>query len=212
MARTSGLEHRIRWERRALAFGASTPLLYFGTQAIAARGTPGYSVIRQPASDLGIAGSAMAALFNIGALCTGAACLGAAFGMYTALRRRATGTGRTTLACLAVASCGVGAIAAGWFPLPDARHGGGAFGAGIFAVPLLLALCAGSESDTLRRRYFRVNLALFIVSGLCLSGATGLDANRYAGLFQRLLAVTVFVPVGVLCARLWRQSSVRPQR
>lgn len=80
------------------------------------------------------------------------------------------------------------------------------------AVPLLLALCAGSESDTLRRRYFCVNLALFVVSGLCLSGATGLDANRYAGLFQRLLAVTVFVPVGVLCARLWRQSSVRPQR
>lgn len=96
-------------------------------------------------------------------------------------------------------------IAAGAFPLPDERHGGGAHGAGLFALPLLLAVAAArSHAVTWIRAYAVGNLLLFVVVALLFSGATGIDPAANEGALQRLLALAVFLPIAVVSAAALR--------
>ena len=62
------------------------PVIYFGTQLIAAPFYPGYSFAQNTASMLGTTTSRQPWIFNLGAMLTGVAGLIGAFGLFRALR------------------------------------------------------------------------------------------------------------------------------
>lgn len=179
--------------------GVLVPALYFGAQLVRGPFVEGYSFRRDAASDLGAVGVPGASWFNAMAIASGLAAIVASFGWWGALGRWAVGRIRRGLACLALVSIGVASIAAGAFPLPDERHGGGALGAGLFALPLLLVLATvRSQVATWIRWYAVANLLLFVVVALLFSGAIGVDPAGNEGVLQRLLALAVFPPVAVV--------------
>lgn len=183
-----------------LRCGIAVPALYFGTQLIVGAMTPWYSFRRQPASDLGVGGTFRATLFNGGAIVTGFAAIAAACGLVVTARQvRRSRIASSTMA-IAVVSTGTAAIAAGWFPLPDDRHGGGAIGAGMFLIPFLAALMLWPTRSRRLRGYAVANVAVFIGCGVALSGSTPIDQLANEGALQRLLAITVFGAIGVVAA------------
>ncbi|MBI4942555.1 MAG: DUF998 domain-containing protein [Actinobacteria bacterium] len=189
-----------RFDRAALSLGIGVPVLYFVTQGVVGLLTPGYSFRQQAASDLGVGESVRATFFNLGAISTGVLALAAAYGMAAAPRWSPVPMVRAGLTALAVASTGAAAIAAGVFPLPDPRHGGGPIGAGMFVIPLLMATLLWRTASLWARVYLGLNLALFLGCAAMLSGATPVDQVANGGLLQRLLAVTVFGAIGMGCA------------
>jgi len=192
--------------RTGRAAGVMVPFLYFGTQLVVGLATPGYSFTLQAASELGAVGAPHAAWFNGGAVLTGVATLFAAVALGSEVVRAGSRRVLTGLTALAVASVGWGALAAGMFPLPDHRHGGGPGGVGAFVLPLLTAVLLRPRpgQDGGRRRlpgvrwYPVVNLALFAAGIAVTSGAAGMDLTDRHGAVQRLLAITLFVPIAVL--------------
>lgn len=196
-----------RWsDRAALRLGVGVPLVYFGLQAVIGLLTPGYSFRRQAASELGIGDSVRAAVFNAGAVSTGILAVLAASGLAVAPRWCAVPAVRARLTALAVASTGAAALAAGLFPLPDPRHGGGPIGAGMFVIPLLVATLLWGAASPWVRGYLGLNLALFAGCAAMLGGRTPVDQVADAGLLQRLLALTVFGAIGVCCALVGRAA------
>jgi hypothetical membrane protein len=185
--------------------GVLVPALYFGAQLVRGPFVEGYSFRRNAASDLGAVAVPGASWFNAMAVATGLAAIVASFEWWHALAHWEVGWIRRSLLCLALVSIGVASIAAGAFPLPDERHGGGALGAGLFALPLLLALATmRSQVVTWIRRYAVANLLLFVLAALLLSGATGVDPALNEGVLQRILALTVFPPIAVVSAAALR--------
>ena len=171
--------------------------MYFGTQVMVGALNPDYDFATQAASDLGAAGAPHAAWFNAGALLTGGAAVVTASGLLTVpLRTRAR---RILLAACALAmlSTGLAALAAGAFPLPDERHGGGALGVGMFLLPALGAVVLFPHGG-IWRAYGLANLALFVGLAAVFSGSTPIDEAAWQGLLQRLLAGTVFVAIAVV--------------
>ncbi len=206
MARTPPAAYRDgmpspRWfDRASLSLGIGVPALYFLTQGVIGVLTPGYSFRQQAASDLGVGDSIRATVFNLGAISTGVLAAVAAYGLAAAPRWSPVPAVRARLTALAVASTGAAAIAAGVFPLPDPRHGGGPIGAGMFVIPLLMATLLWRAASPLVRGYLGLNLALFAGCAAMLSGTTPVDQVANGGLLQRVLAVTVFGAIGVGCA------------
>ncbi len=181
--------------------GVLVPALYFGAQLVRGPFVEGYSFRHNAASDLGAVGVPGASWFNAMAIASGLAAIVASIGWWHALDRWAIGWIRRSLLCLALVSIGVASIAAGAFPLPDERHGGGALGAGLFALPLLLVLATmRSQVGTWVRRYAVANLLLFVLAALLFSGATGVDPTVNEGVLQRVLALAVFPPIAVVSA------------
>jgi hypothetical membrane protein len=186
--------------------GVLVPALYFGAQLARGPFVEGYSFRRNAASDLGAVGVPGASWFNAMAIASGLAAIVASFEWWHTLTHWAIGWIRRSLLCLALVSIGVASIAAGAFPLPDERHGGGALGAGLFALPLLLVLATlRSHVATWMRRYAVANLLLFVLAGLLLSGATGVDPSVNEGVLQRILALSVFPPIAVVSVAALRE-------
>ncbi|MBK9475910.1 MAG: DUF998 domain-containing protein [Tetrasphaera sp.] len=183
----------------ALRAGVAGPVLYFGTQVLVGAVTPGYSFRGQPASDLGAGDGLAASFFNAGAILTGLAVIAGAVGLVSVSRRLPSHRVLTWPMAVAMISTGAAAVAAGVFPLPDSRHGGGPVGAGMFAVPLIASLVLWQWTSTGLRAYAIGNLVGFVASGAALSGSTPLDEVANAGALQRLLALTVFGAIGVIC-------------
>jgi hypothetical membrane protein len=192
--------------------GVLVPALYFGAQLVRGPFVEGYSFRRNAASDLGAVGVPGASWFNAMALASGLAAIVASFGWWHALSLWAVGWIRRSLLCLALVSIGVASIAAGAFPLPDERHGGGALGAGLFALPLLLVLATvRSQVVTWMRRYVVANLLLFVLAALLLSGATAVDPTMNEGVMQRILALAVFPPIAVVSLAALRDHRRRAE-
>lgn len=193
-----------------LWFGIVVPVLYFGAQIVRGPFVDGYSFRRHAASDLGASGVPGAIVFNVLAVAAGMCSVVAAFGWYRAFTAWRVGRIRRALVSAAVVSIGLASIAAGMFPLPDARHGGGAVGVGLFALPLLLVI-ATFRSDVERwvRWYAMGNLALFAVAALLFAGATPLDPTANEGAFQRVLACAVFLPIAVVSTAALRDGRLR---
>lgn len=192
--------------------GVLVPVFYFGAQLVRGPFVEGYSFRRNAASDLGAVGVPGASWFNALAIASGVAAIVASIGWWGALDRWAVGWIRRSLVCLAVVSIGVASIAAGAFPLPDERHGGGALGAGLFALPLLLVLATvRSQVVTWLRWYAVANLLLFVLAALLFSGATWVDPTANEGVLQRILALAVFPPIAVVSAAALRWNRGRSQ-
>lgn len=192
-----------RVERIALWFGVAVPFLYYGTQFIAMAFYPGYRFLAQVASELGSPGSTSPMVFNAGAVLTGIAALIASYGFL-----RALGTRRVVswLVFLAMVSNGAAGIWAGLYPLPDSRHNPGAIGVGMFFLPLLFIFATWRYRSRGLRTYLIANCRLYLILAPVMSGSTGISLDDYRGILQRVAALVMYVPIGVVAAFLLRAS------
>lgn len=181
----------------AIRAGVLVPVLYFGIQLLAALFFPGYDFVRQAASDLGSDGSNLPMLFNIGAMLLGVAALLAALGFWFVLSWLRVQTLLVWVTALALVLVALGNLWAGVFPLPDPRHAANPFSIGLFLMPILLTVLAWNlQEANMLRSYLVVNLLVLI--GLVAMRAFNLDIRSVEGLFQRALALVVFMPIGVM--------------
>ena len=182
----------------ALGSGIMVPVLYFGTQLLAAPFFPGYSFLSMAASLLGSDLALYPAIFNTGAIITGIATIIASVGFLLALQHFGTNPFLTWLTSVAVLLNGVGSLWAGFFPLPDPRHGSNPFTVGIFLFPILLTFTLWKRSDARPiKTYLIITNFVFIALIPIMSGVTGIHTQGYQGLLQRIVALVFFVPISV---------------
>ena len=77
----------MKLEALSLRVGIAVPILYFGSVFVASFFYPGFSFVRQYASELGADGAPHPQILNIGLMLVGLAAMFAAFGFWRALRR-----------------------------------------------------------------------------------------------------------------------------
>jgi hypothetical protein len=185
-------------QRALLTSGTFVPILYFGVVLLAAALVPGYSHVSQYASELGMAESPSAGLFNGGILMTGLAAVFGAAGIYVAARSEGGRRVWSALAGIALGLFGVGLLFGALFPMPDPRHGGFGLGMGVHLAPVFLGLAlrpvAGRERLV---RYLFGTAALMLLMLLPMMGVGGIVTRANVGMFQRLYALLVFVWIGV---------------
>lgn len=200
--------------RVGLIAAVGVPIIYFGSQVVAAPFYPDYSFLANSASQLGSDRSDLPAVLNTGAILTGLLALLGAYGLTRTLPTIGVRRVWASLVGLSLVSTGLAAIWAGTFHLPDPRHNPGALGAGTFAGPLLLLLAVWPlpQARTLKV-YLAGNLLAFAALAPILGGATALDLQSYGGLFQRLAACVFYLPIGVVghfaIGRVSRMRSAR---
>jgi hypothetical membrane protein len=181
-----------------LRFGIAVPLIYYGIQALAAPFYPGYSVLGNTASELGSDRSQYAAIFNVGIIVQGIASVAASLGFVFALRRLRINPALAALTVVALAINGVQQIWAGYYPIPDPRHGGHLpFIIAMTLLPVLLTAALWGQVGTGLRIYFVGSLVLLVAVLTLRSGMSGLDRYEYRGLLQRIFTLTIFPPIGV---------------
>ena len=182
----------------ALGSGIVVPILYFGTQLLAAPFFPDYSFLSMVASVLGSDQAIYPAIFNTGAMITGIATIIASVGFFLALQYLGTNPFIAGLTSLAVLLNGLGSLWAGFFPLPDPRHGSNPFTVGIFLFPILLTFAVWKLSNaTPIKIYLIITNLLFIALIPIVSGASGINTQGYQGLLQRITALVFFMPISV---------------
>ncbi|WP_019586679.1 DUF998 domain-containing protein [Deinococcus apachensis] len=183
--------------------GLLVPVLYFGSQVLAAPSFPGFDFLRTTASDLGSDHSNVPGIANTGAL------LGALVTIVTAawfalqLSRRVPVV-LVALVTLALALTGAMNFWAWLHPLPDPLHGRNPFTVASLILPVLLPLATWRLLSRGVRVYLLINLAGYLVLFAMFTGLYPGPTQTYPGLMQRLLAVTTFVPVAVLAVALRR--------
>lgn len=194
--------------RTGLAAGIATPFLYFGTQLVAAPFYPGYSFLSQVASELGAERAPSASVFNVGVFLTGIATLLAAVGVFRALKAKGIHPVWVWIVALALVSCGVGSINAGIFHLPNPRHNPGFLGIGMFLLPFLLPLATWKLLHVRRLNFYLVgNIVYLAALAPFMAGVGGFDTHAYQGLLQRLFALTLFLPIGIVSGFMLKRLS-----
>jgi hypothetical protein len=196
--------------RVSLLMALATPMLYFGGQVAAAPFFPDFSVLQHSASQLGSDLSTRPEVLNTGAMLTGVASIGAAWGLFSGLRQRGVWRIFALLMAACAVSFGLASLWAGAHPLPDPAHDPGALGAGMFAAPFvaLLASLQLRRANALRI-YLALNAVGFgLVAGMY-SGALPVDLDLYGGAVQRLGAWVMLGPLALVAAwLLWSASDV----
>jgi Protein of unknown function (DUF998) len=202
----------------ALGLGITVPFIYYGTQIVAAPYLADYSFVRHSASLLGSDYSTNPAILNTGVMATGTATLVAAFGFFFALRRIGANLFLSGLTSVALLGNAISSLWAGYYPMPDPRHGGHpAFLIPMLSLPFLLTVTLWKERNARPlKAYLMATIALLIAMVPIMSGITSLDNRAYGGLFQRIFALTIFPPIAVcafyLARRIQRmQTEERPK-
>src|SRR5262245_26732 len=103
----------------SLKAGLAIPFLYFGSLVVAGLFHPGFSFIRQFASELGADGAPHPHILNAGIIVVGAASLIAAPGYWCALSHLGARPIPARLTCYIIAMFGVAMLMAGIFPIPN---------------------------------------------------------------------------------------------
>jgi hypothetical membrane protein len=195
--------------RIALGIGIAVPVLYFGTQLVAARFYPGYNFLTQAASELGSDAALYPWIFNIGAVATGIAGLMAAVGVFRALRSLDTHPFLAGLITLTLVAGAVGSLWAGVFPLPDPRHSANPFSFGLLLLPPLLLVAVWRRIDArFLKLYLAADIVLCLILIAILSGAVPLATGGYQGLVQRIAAIVFYVPIGIASGFLLLKPSI----
>jgi hypothetical membrane protein len=172
------------------------PVLYFGTQVVAAPFYPQYSFTELVASMLGTTHSRHPWIFNAGAVLIGFASIGGSFGLYEVFRPSTRGW-LSPLLGFSVAWIGVMSIKAGIFPLPDPCHATRGL---IFVLlpPVLMGIGIGRLGHFPRlRAYLFLSVLLLVPVVLALKGKLTIPGLGW-GTLQRLFALAAFVPIGVV--------------
>lgn len=190
----------MRAERVLLGTGAAAAGLYYATLLIVGALSPGYSHVRQFASELGMVGAPHAALFNGLVMLQGLLLCGTGIGFGLALRRLTRRPIFAATVGLFVGLFGVSYLFAAAFPLPDLLHG--AFGIALltFLVPWLLAWAWRREAGArlmvgLQALATPVILATALIQG----GLFGLADASNQGFYQRIAATIFYVWLVATC-------------
>ena len=177
--------------------GLLVPILYFGAQLLAAPFYSEFDLLRTTASDLGSERSTRPGIANTAALLGSLVTFVTAVGFGWQLSRRVPML-LVGLVVVALVLTALMKLYAWQHPLPDPLHGRNPFSAASIALPLVLPLVTWRVLSRGVRTYLLVNLALYAALFAMFSGLYPGPTQLYPGLMQRLLAVTTFVPVGVL--------------
>lgn len=191
-----------------LRAGVLVPFLYFGTVILASFFYPGYSHVRQYASELGSSAARYPALFNAGILLTGAALIAAAAAFPGALRKLRANRTLSWLFVVTVAGFGIGMVMGALFPMPDPRHGGFGLGMGIHIAPALLgaALWKDPDARTLRIYLFATTIAGIAMFAIMM-GVGGFVTRANVGVFQRAYAIALIPWIGVASHAILKRSA-----
>jgi len=192
------IHSRDRLTHRAIAVGILIPIVYYGIQPIAIPFAQDYDIVRQVASELGMASvSSRPAVYNIGRMVGSTplwiAAIGFLFGL-TRMGARPLPTWLTTVGMIGIA---MSVVQAAIYPLPDPRHEGAfLLGYPVWSLSLIAAARSLPDSGAFRT-CLTVNFALSILMlvGRAVVGEEVLAP--YAGLFQRTFAFVTVVPLGV---------------
>ena len=202
---------RERLTLAALYAAVLIPFVYYGVQVAGASFNPGYSFVRQVASELGSDRAARPGIFNVGIMVQGALTLIAAAAFLRAMLRVGINPLPACAASAALAVNGVQMLWAGYFPMPDPRHAGHTvFTIAATLLPVLLTAALWRQSGAVARAYFVATLVLLLAMVPLMNGMAGIDTSQVRGLRQRVYTLTVFPPIAVaacvLAARLRRKN------
>ncbi len=180
-------------ETISLRVAMAVPFIYFGNIGLSSLFYPGYSHLRQTASELGARGAPHPEIFNIGLFILGAAFLISAFGFFRALQQLGTKPILTWLTSSVLALLCLNVLLAGFFPLPDPRHSGFYLFYANFFGPVIFAVTFWKRSDTkLLKAYLITTNILMIATFALMMGVGGLATHANVGLLQRILGLTDF--------------------
>ena len=192
----------------ALGCGALIPVIYYGVQILCASYNPGYSFVRQVASELGSARSARHTLFNLGFAVQGVLTLIASYGFARATLRLGVNPTLSLLLVLALATNGVQMIWAAYFPLPHPRHAGQPpFLIASTLLPILLTATVWRGSGPNLKAYFIATLMLLVVTIVILPNQVAINTASIRGLIQRIHTLTTFPPIAVAALALAHRYS-----
>ena len=188
-----------------LLAATAVPIMYWGTQIVAAPYYTNYSFSNHSVSMLGTQLSRHPWIFNVGIMLTGFVALAAAFGLYRVFREK-TNLLISALIGLAVACVGILTMKAGMFPMPDPYHNSwGLLQKFTIITPHLMLIGLWRQRDS---RDLRIYL---VVSILFLLFLDPLSAGFGRGTLQRLITLGTLTPVGVIGFAFWRELHLRPQ-
>ena len=186
---------------------AAVPILYFGTQFVAAPFYSGYSFSRHIASMLGTRGSQYPWIFNGGMIIVGFAAFLGAIGLYRSFRPL-THPLVSWLIGFSVVFTGFMSIKAGLFPLPDPRHASwGTFQVYdmIFTVLLMLIGLWRQGNGIWLRTYLLLSLTFALLTIPLIFQWTSVPLLKF-GAIQRIAALSAMVPIGVVGYYFWRET------
>jgi hypothetical membrane protein len=175
------------------------PIIFFGTQIVAAPFYPGYSFAQQSVSMLGTHFSRHPWIFNAGGTLTGLAALAGAVGLYQIFRTK-THFLLSMLIGFSVACIGIMTIKGGMFPMPDPRHNAwGILQNFVIVTPFCLLMGVLKQAH---RSGLRLYLLLSVTLLFLL---VPLSSRIGRGTLQRLITVGSLLPVGVVGLAFWRE-------
>lgn len=188
-----------------LLAAAAMPIIYFGTQVVAASFYPGYSFSQQSESMLGTRFSRHPGIFNAGLMLAGIAAIVGALGLYRSFRAKNHIVPSLVIG-LAVACTGVLCLRSGIFPMPDPRHNSWGFLHYVTIVtPFLMLVGLLRQSHSSGLRAYLVSCMTFLVLLGLLISHRGPISWLARGTLQRLISVATLVPVGVVGFFFWRE-------
>jgi hypothetical membrane protein len=194
----------------SLRIGTLVPFFYFGTVIVSSMFYPGYSHMRQYASELGSASARYPYIFNAGIVLTGLATLVSLAGFRAALRALGSRKSLSWMFLIALGAFGFGMVMGGSFPMPDPRHGAFGAGFGVHAAPLLLAAAMWRVPSA---RALRIYLLATAVAGIVMlaimMGVGSLVTRANVGAFQRLYALANIPWIGVASYALLKHAQAR---
>ena len=196
-----------RTHRLLLWAGVAVPVIYFGNLLLSSLLYPGYSHVRQYASELGSAAARYPAVFNTGVVLIGLAAITAAPGFAWALRRNGAGSGVSWTVAVLMALYGVGLVFGGLYPMPDPRHGGYGLGLASYLVPPLLVWGLRRLPELHRLRVFLIaNYVVMLAFFAVMMGVGGLVTRANVGLWQRGNALASIPWIGIAAWALLRRN------
>lgn len=181
-----------------LLAGVAMPVIYFATQIAALFLNPGFDLVRQEPSELGVATANLPIIANAGFIGAGLGANLAGAGLVLGLRALGGNIIIAVLAGLSLSLFGVAMTMSGLFPLPNPLHYGfGLYPAGLLA-PLFGALAFKNGGGA--RIVVFVGFLLCLALALCrILGANTLVTVENEGVFSRALSVFAFGSFAYLC-------------
>jgi hypothetical protein len=181
-----------------LLAGVAMPVIYFATQIAALFLNPGFDLVRQEPSELGMASAHVPLIANAGFIGAGLGAILAGAGLVLGLRALGGNLILAALAGLSLALFGVAMTMSGLFPLPNPLHYAfGLYPAGLLA-PLFGALAFKNGGGA--RIVVFVGFLLCLALALCrILGANTLVTVENEGAFSRALSVVAFGSFAYLC-------------
>ena len=176
--------------------GIAAPIIYFGTQAVAMALNPSFNFAEQQPSELGVAGTNLPIVANVGFIASGIAFALGGVGLFSGLRTVGGNVILAGLAGLTLCVLGFAIAMSGFFPLPNPLHY--AFGLYPFGIlpPLFAALAykGGGAARWIAAIAFVACVAIFAAAG-----PGGMATEENVGLFTRAISIILFATIAYLC-------------